>query len=673
LSFAPIAQLLHPGQFFPTVSTFLIVLLAIAFAAIHALIGGAKLVYGLPCYALLAVVGLAAAFVAPRNGSAGPRLLCIGATVLMAAYLCIRASVSPVEYQGRYDFFMVLGAVVAYAIAAIHLTASRQRYAVLVILMVIGLIHAIAGAMQFQRGDDYMLLPWVFRPTYNWRASGFYICPNHLAGFLEMMAIIALSLCCWGRVKTWARILLGYFFFACLAGLALTGSRGGYLSVTIGLLAFATISLWAIRKLRREWFLPMCVAFVVAIGATIGAAVFVMQKSEVIKTRMGQIYDPNNMRVLLWKAALQQHELSPVVGTGAGTYIYYGRQFRSELVQNDPIHVHNDYLELLAEYGYVGVGVFALFLSAHLYSAAVGLSRIVRRKMRPSWQINSNEFGLLAGASAAMVALIAHSVIDFNLHIPANTLFVAFLFGIFANPDGDAIQERPNWFWLRALAPVTAAVLLYFAVPLIEPEYHSERSRIALRDRHYEAAVEEANRAIAGDPQNADTYYYRGEAQHYLALSDPDPADQYRLHMAAAEDFARGLELFPQDLRLLLKIGRTLDNLGRYAEAEPYFERAIRADPNFGNVYAYYGVHWQLQRQWPKAEEFYLKARSLGEYEISKVGLEELQAVRSSKAAPKRPLNDIFSDLVSEDEVEEMEDPENDVKLPKATASPSGK
>ena len=41
---------------------------------------------------------------------------------------------------------------------------------------------------------------------------------------------------------------------------------------------------------------------------------------------------------------------------------------------------------------------------------------------------------------------------------------------------------------------------------------------------------------------------------------------------------ATGLDLFPYDLRLLLKLGRTLDQYGRYEDADPIFERALAAD-----------------------------------------------------------------------------------------------
>ena len=53
----------------------------------------------------------------------------------------------------------------------------------------------------------------------------------------------------------------------------------------------------------------------------------------------------------LWKAAIDQAKMNPVVGTGAGTYQYLARLFRPPFTQSDPVYAHNDYLQLLAEYG----------------------------------------------------------------------------------------------------------------------------------------------------------------------------------------------------------------------------------------------------------------------------------------------------------------------------------
>lgn len=620
------------------------ILLGLALVAVQALIGGARLVYGLPSYIVVALAGLCLAFVFPRaTESSKMTRVCVGATLLFAAYICLRAWFSPVEYQARYDFFMTLGCVIAYLAAALHLRRTQDRLVILAILFGGALIHVASGVVQFQRGDEYMLLPWIFRPGYGIRASGFYICPNHLAGLLEMLALIGLSICCWAKAGSVVRILMIWCVAVFLGGLAITGSRGGYFSIAVGLLVFGGLSLRALWVLRRGWVLPALFAGVFATSLVAGAGVMAMLRNEGLRAKLYTMYDPKNMRLMLYSAALKQHSLSPAIGTGAGTYIYFGRQFRDPFVQNDPIHVHSDYLELLAEYGYAGIGLAVIFLGVHGYSGLRGFSRSVRRRSQDHWSVQDNDLALSIGVPAAVAALLAHSLVDFNLHIPANALVYAFFLGILASPaSGEDQQAVLSSAW-RFLAPATAVLLLVFGIPLVRSEYHGELARIALRDRGYETALAESEQAIATDRKNPELYYYRGEAKHFLALAATDPRRAAELHASAADDFAQGLVLFPQDVRLLLKLGRTLDNLGRFPEAAAIYDQAVKADPNFGNVYANLGLHWQLRGEVALAAEYYAKAQSLGEYELSSAGLKDLEQVK----ARERRVLELMPELIS--------------------------
>ena len=97
-----------------------------------------------------------------------------------------------------------------------------------------------------------MLIPFLQRADYGHRASGFYVCPNHLAGVLEVLGIIGLSITCWSRWPVWSKLLIGYLVCVCYAGVALTGSRGGYLSVAASLIVFAILSLTALSAGGRN-------------------------------------------------------------------------------------------------------------------------------------------------------------------------------------------------------------------------------------------------------------------------------------------------------------------------------------------------------------------------------------------------------------------------------------
>ena len=501
-----------------------------------------------------------------------------------------------------------------------------------------------------------MLLPWMFRPDYQYRASGFYICPNHLAGFLEITALVSLSFTLWGRIKTWQRILTGYCFVSSIAGLAITGSRGGYLSILLGTIVFGGISLWIVSRVKKRYFWGAVVASLIAVVAVFGLAVVVMSKSSRLEQRLSQIYDPTNMRVHMWRAALKTYELSPWTGVGSGAYLYYGRHFRDPSVQNDAQHVHSDYLELLAEYGLIGAAIMAVFLGTHLTCGGMAVSSLIRLRLKPARLTQSNEMALLVGVLSSFAALLAHSVIDFNLHIPGNTIVCAFLFGILANPRSAAPDEvlRGRWSgeWLRAWGPTFAVVLGMLCIPKIQAEYYGELARVAVRDEVNNQAVRYAELAIKLDPRNFRNYYYLGEGRHNLAMLEKNPVQQRKLHIEAARAFTQGISYFPGDIQLLLKLGRTLDNLQQFAEADLIYRQAVLADPNFGNVYAYYGHHFYIQRRLIRAEKLYRKAISLGEREVSVLGLQDIAMYREMAAnedtAAFYPIEDDESDLAWE-------------------------
>lgn len=619
----------HPGFTHPQVKYIGLFLLLAAFAVIQTFIGGAKLLYSLPAYAIL---GALAPFVLvgkvryPR----GLSLACVLGTLAWMGYTLARNRLSPVEYLARPDFFMVLGCLLVYLLVAFYFTEARQRLILLCGLLVFAFVQAVIGAVQFKQSDAWMVLPWVFRLDYDsWRASGFYICPNHFAGLMEVMALMALGITFWSRWKLGAKMLTGYAAVACLMGVALSGSRGGYLSIACGITAFAILSLVACRKLFPRRF-PLAILASVAVAAIlIGGSVFIMLKSDTLRTRLGQVYEPKNMRLLMWQAALEQHEINPWFGTGAGTYLYYGRQFRHASVQNDPIFVHNDYLHLLAEYGNVGAFLCLLFLGTHLKSGFRGL-RLFARRAAEDGRTGRNGLALAIGALSAVAALLAHSVVDFNLHIPANALLMAWIFGILASPGiGSEPSGRAGvlqlWAGRITIAGLGAATL-WLAVPKIEAEYYAERARMALRDRMFPEAVAFASAGLATEKLNPDLYYYRGETRRMIASHSQ--REKTELNNVAIRDLKSALLLFPNDVRITLKLARALDASRRWADAEALLKRALVLDPNLGNVHAFYGLHFHQQGRREEAQWCYEQALKLGGNPIAKTGLQEIKEER---------------------------------------------
>lgn len=665
----------------------------VAFLIAQAFIGGAKVVFTIPAYLSIAAAGLLSLVLAFRTGKLALRQVPALSAVALAGYVVWRALTSPIPALALPDLLMVMGSLCVYLLVALYVQSPKARLWLLGGCFVLAFGHVVTGILQFRYEDDFMALshlpdnfpfPQIFRTASGWRASGFYVCPNHTAGYLEAVCAFAIAYCCWGRFSPLKRIVFGYVVLFCLIGVAVTGSRGGMLSTGVGLTVFLGLSLWFLKTLRSRRFGILMVAAVFLGAAVIGGAVFGLSRSATIGNRVSDIsYDAGQVRYDMWQAAMRQHKLNPVFGTGSGTYLYYGREFRSPNVQRDPIHVHCDYLELLAEYGIIGCVLMGIFVVAHVHAGMRTALQILKVRLRASGRSFSNELAVLAGAIAVVAALLLHSVVDFNFHLPANTLFFAAVFGMLATPTTDpkliaqprfAIVARALCFLLPALSGVLAAK----SVTHFRGEYHTEWARVHLRNKlfvdnlaAFQASIawglaplgagivapssgkevdwsvvyqkgylfplikSEAKKGALHSPTNVDAPYYLAEAEHFMAIYETDPEKRAAWNESAARGFMEGQKLFPQDSRYDLKLARTLVNLGRYDEAEVEAAKAITSDPNFGNSYAFYGfVLWQ-QKKLIRAEAYYRKAVGFpGGNDLASIGLQDVAQLKALASNP---------------------------------------
>lgn len=120
-----------------------------------------------------------------------------------------------------------------------------------------------------------------------------------------------------------------------------------------------------------------------------------------------------------WHAAWRVAASSPVVGVGPKVDLTYVASDGRGLVR--ATWAHNEYLQLAAEQGAIGVGALAAG------GAATGIVVVRRRSLRT------------AGPIAALVAFAVHSASDFLWHVPVLPLTAAVLLGLaIARP----VEER---------------------------------------------------------------------------------------------------------------------------------------------------------------------------------------------------------------------------------------
>jgi O-antigen ligase len=503
--------------------------------------------------------------------------------LVFALYAIARYCTADVEYLARQELLRVL--VYAFLFIAILNNLYRQETTQVIGLTLIFLAMAISfyAIYQWMKDSDYV---WRFIKPYPHRGSGTYICPNHLAGFLEMLLPLSLSYTLAGRLKPATKVCTGYAALVIAGGIAVSGSRGGWLATAPALLV-----LFGVFLCYRSYRLPAALTLVLILA---GGLLF-SSKSFLVHLRLKQLPDQQakiaeDMRFALWQPAVRMWQEHLWWGVGPAHYDARFPGYRPEGVQLRPIRAHNDYLNTLADWGLagaalvasawglLGIGVYKTWLRTRIRSGDLGGER------------GSNRFAFLLGASVGLLAILFHSVADFNMHIPANAILVVALMALLSSCLRFATERY--WFRLRAWSKCLASAILLAGMIYLAPQAR----RMALEFVWLDRAAHEANfsskqidfltRAFRIEPKNPQTAYAIAEAlrwqsqegsQYYEGL---EGVDYRRLAEQALGWFQRARDLNPWDSRPCSGAGWCLDWLDRPAESSTYFSQAEQLDPN---------------------------------------------------------------------------------------------
>lgn len=592
---------------------------ALLFAAVlitHLFFGGGdgtRLIYVLPGYILLGLAGILSA-VAIRKAPGRINRGCLIATACAGTYFFVRIATSPSEWLAQFDFFAVLAALLMYAIMAIWLTGNGVRTVLVIGLILLGVSQVGIGVYQFVKDPNFNPLLAENRAGVGFRASGLFISPNHLAGFLEVAFLLATSFCFWGGFRARGRVVMGYFALVCLGGLVLTGSRGGYLSAGVGAVVFTCLSIWTLRSRLSRRLLPRLVGMVIAVSLLGTALAILAEHSFAIRTRTNTVFASEDVRFHLWKAAWDQSKLSPVVGTGARTYVYYGRTYRTPQVDVDPVFAHSDWLQTLAEYGFAGIALIGVFVVVHLGHASRRWSRMVGRFSSVTMGADERHaLALQIGTISALAACLVHAVMDFNLHIPANLLVTSFLFGLLATRRTCEIDTAKLWP-ARLLHTVPSALgvwVLAVSIPRVQGELLVESARGKFASGKIGPALEDTGRALGRGVRNPNLHFQIGEVQRVLSNHFPSADGREAAMEEAQEAYGDAVAIFPQDVGLVVRNAWALGRLGRFEQADAMIARAKELDPNSPKVWLISALNWQRRDKPAEALAEYRRAQAV--------------------------------------------------------------
>lgn len=256
-------------------------------------------------------------------------------------------------------------------------------------------------------------LYWSVPLTAGGSPFGPYVNRDDFAGFVELVAPLGLALLFFRAVRREYFTLLLLFTLVPIGAAILSASRGGIIGLFFELILLAFLS--RSRQIGKKQLAGILVLVLIA-----GTFIVWLGVSEAIhrfeQLTPGEI--SQNLRVSMYRDTWHIFARHPWTGTGLGTLIAVFPRYSSFYIPNTVVdHTHNDYLELLADTGLVGGLCGLVFIVLLFWLGLKNVEAAERRLPR----------AIFAGSLVACAGLLLHSLVDFNLHIPANALLFLLL------------------------------------------------------------------------------------------------------------------------------------------------------------------------------------------------------------------------------------------------------
>ncbi len=525
------------------------------------------------------------------------------------AYAIARCQMVVIEYPAQQLLVKVIVYAVLFFIVLHNLNRRESATAVGMTLIAVGMVLSVFAVYQFATHNPKI---WgYYKPAYyTRRGSGTFINPNNLAGFLEMIAPLGLAYVIMGRFSAVVKAVVGYATIAMLVGIAVTVSRGAMLATGSVMVLFCLALLYD----RRYWKRALAALLVFAAGAIYCARDFTIERRFLgAMTGDGKVFDN---RYHYWDGAKEIFSRHVWWGAGPGHFPFEYPRFRDGWAQNTMLYAHNDYLNTLCEWGIVGMAIIGLTMML-LYWGAVRTWPFVRKASNEMGSSDSTRAAFVAGSAAGLLALLIHSVVDFDMQIPACAI-VAITFMALLTAQRRFATERywknPAVFGKFLVFCVAGGAMVFLSLREARngrETYWLWQGALLRRDWEAQSAIlakspdsTQASKAIAkiwdeelaaltkaydADPSNFQTSFTLG--QYYWTLSRQGGRDYKAQCLTAMKWFTRSMQANPRYAYTPMRFGMCLDWLDRPHEATPYFNLAADLDPNSFYVAIYEGLH----------------------------------------------------------------------------------
>jgi O-antigen ligase len=336
-------------------------------------------------------------------------------------------AISADPYQTRFFVLKLLALTIAGVLLFRYASTERRLRTMINVVIGVAVASAIFGILrQTTQHTTGFGLPLLVPDA----GYGQFINYNHFAYLMEMALGLILGLVLGGGVKREQALIYFAALLPIWTGLVLCGSRGGLIAMLAQVIIAVLLFSGVVRKgnsteshskvIKITQSLPVRVVLIlVLIAGVVFGTVWLGGDRLALKIEgLHAEFNPDTAELRqgvsrneIWKASWRMFVAHPILGVGMGGYWAAIPRFHDASGTMTPQEAHNDYLELLASGGLVGLALGVWF--------AVVVFKRTRENLR-----SPNRFRRAAclGAAIGIAGVAVHSLVDFGLHTIVNAL-----------------------------------------------------------------------------------------------------------------------------------------------------------------------------------------------------------------------------------------------------------
>lgn len=556
-----------------------------------------------------------------------PGAFCTGIAVVFSAYLLWRQLVAPDAYAAREDMWLLFGALSVYGVASWQLRDEGARWLVLGVLFVLSMLQVTVAVAQFAADSPFhpladlalhMRLPRGAAGVANhgW-VSGTLESRGSLSAILQATTFLALGMLVWGRAPVALKLVLLWVTASGFAGLALCMSRAAYFGVPAGLIVFALVSFFVVQRgalAHRVWLGAGALGLV---ALALGLAFVIGMESVSVQLRISEVGGDDYREKLWFSVVPPMLALDPWLGAGAGMFDQLATRYGGAATGGRAVHAHNDWLQLLVEYGRAGLVLGAAFFAVHFVAGWRNALRLAREMPPAGLLPQGNALGLAVGAVSAVSAAAVHAFFDYRMHVPSAVLLMALCAGWLASArrDPPGVMGFPAPWWLKVpallLPLVPGATLVWFVAREAPAEWRALHSENAMMRGDPQAAWNLAAEGLALRPGNPRLLTLAGESAGLLGNAASETPERAGWYERSADYFGEVTGRRPMFAYAWRERALALDWSGKPVSALPVHLRAIARDPYGARSYEYLALHYWKQGRFDKAARLLRMSRQL--------------------------------------------------------------